>query len=239
MKPALLAAPLLLVSASAAARRLYQLNDKSDYANCRAAPTTDSPVVRQYKAGDTFGIECQVSGMRVFDYAIWDKTSDGCYLTDYYVDTGAPSAYVADYCLYDGPDPGPAVDDYRYRDQCDEVDPWNYYICQCVSFVAQRINERQRIYFTNAFGGSRWGDAGTWADAARNTTGVRVDRTPRPGCIAQHRRSALGHVAWVHSVCHANRSVTVEQYNVVPHQYSSETVPWDAFDYYIHLDHKH
>ncbi|KAJ1728109.1 hypothetical protein LPJ61_004213 [Coemansia biformis] len=230
---AVAAGPLL----AAAAVGAFTLNDKSGYANCRSEPTTNSTVVRQYKTGDQFDIECQVSGQRVFDYAIWDKTEDNCYLTDYYVDTGAAGGtYVTKNCLYDGPNPGPVVDDYRYKGLCDQVDPWNYYICQCVSFVAQRINERQRIYFTNTYKGNRWGDAGTWVAAARNSTGVKVNHVPKPGCIAQHWRSKLGHVAWVHSVNHRRKTVTIEQYNVIPYTYSTETVPWDAFDYYIHLD---
>ncbi|KAJ2549707.1 hypothetical protein EV175_004344 [Coemansia sp. RSA 1933] len=213
----------------------YYLNSLSSYVNCRSDANTSAPVVRQYQTGDVIDIRCQVSSQRVFDYAIWDKTQDGCYVTDYYVDTGVSSGYVAPYCLYRGGSPGPMVDDYRYKDQCDQVDPWNYYICQCVSFVAQRINERQRIYFTNRFDGYEWGNANTWVTAALSSPNVTVDLVPRPGCIAQHSRSALGHVAWVHSVDYARKTVTIEQYNVIPHLYSSEVVAWDAFDYYIHL----
>ncbi|KAJ1860273.1 hypothetical protein LPJ73_001450 [Coemansia sp. RSA 2703] len=217
----------------------YHLNDLTTYANCRANATTDSAVVKQYAAGDEFSIKCQVSGMRVFDYAIWDKTEDDCYLTDYYVDTGVSSQYVAPNCLYHGPVPGPRLDDYRYKGLCDQVDPWNFYICQCVSFVAQRVNERLGIYFTNRYKGFEWGNANTWAEAARNSPNVTIDQIPKPGCIAQHSRSELGHVAWVSKVDWRRKLVTIEQYNVVPHEYSCETVAWDAFDYYIHLDNRH
>ncbi|KAJ2812844.1 hypothetical protein FBU31_007530 [Coemansia sp. 'formosensis'] len=216
----------------------YQLNNLTTYANCRSEATTAGSVVKQYHTGDLIDIKCQVSGQRVFDYAIWDKTQDDCYITDYYVDTGVGSNYVTKNCLYDGPSPGPVVDDYRYKGMCDEVDPWNFYICQCVSFVAQRINERQGIYFTNRYKGFEWGNANTWPAAARNSN-VTINTTPRKGCIAQHSRSALGHVAWVHHVNRKERTVVIEQYNVVVHQYSTEVVPWDAFDYYIHLDPKY
>ncbi|KAI9503866.1 hypothetical protein GGI25_005658 [Coemansia spiralis] len=216
----------------------YQLNDLSTYANCRAEPNTTSAVTKQYRTGDRIDVRCQVSSQRVFDYAIWDKTQDNCYVTDYYIDT-AKAQYVAPYCLYHGSNPGPMVDDYRYKDQCDDVDPWNYYICQCVSFVAQRINERQHIYFTNRFKGQEWGNANTWAVAARNSPNVTVNLVPKRGCVAQHSRSALGHVAWVHAVDYQNKMVAIEQYNVVPHKYSRDVVPWDAFDYYIHLDECH
>ncbi|KAJ2155857.1 hypothetical protein GGF46_005555 [Coemansia sp. RSA 552] len=217
----------------------YSLNDLSDRVNCRESPTTDSAIVKQYGTGDVFDIPCQVSGNRVFDYAIWDKTSDNCYIADYYVETGANSAYVTGNCLYQGPNPGPMVDDYRYKGQCDGVDPWNFYNCQCVSFVAQRINERQGIYFTNRYKGFKWGNANTWAEAGRNSPNVTVDMIPKAGCIAQHTRSELGHVAWVHSVDEAEKTITIEEYNVVPLKYSTNTVPWDAFDAYIHLDCAH
>ncbi|KAJ2482656.1 hypothetical protein IWW47_005816, partial [Coemansia sp. RSA 2052] len=141
---------VVFVAASAVLAHAYQLNNQTTYANCRSEPTTTSAVIKQYHSGDFIDIKCQVSGQRVFDYAIWDKTQDNCYITDYYVDTGSASSnYVTKNCLYKGPNPGPSVDDYRYKDKCDQVDPWNFYICQCVSFVAQRINERQGIYFTN------------------------------------------------------------------------------------------
>ncbi|KAI9472852.1 hypothetical protein LPJ78_005016 [Coemansia sp. RSA 989] len=226
----------LLLSAAAHG---YHVNDLSSSVNCREGPNTTTAIVKQYNAGDFIDIKCQVSSQRVFDYAIWDKTQDNCYLTDYYVETGASSNYVARDCNYHGSNPGRAIDDYRYKDQCDEVDPWNYYICQCVSFVAQRINERQRIYFTNRYKGQIWGNANEWVDAARNSPNVTVDLVPKKGCIAQHSRSKLGHVAWVHDVDYRRKLVTIEQYNVIPHKYSKETVAWDAFDYYIHLDCDH
>ncbi|KAI8320891.1 hypothetical protein GQ54DRAFT_251174, partial [Martensiomyces pterosporus] len=213
----------------------YPLTNDTTYVNCRSEPTTAGTVVKQYHAGDDIQIKCQVSGQRVFDYAIWDKTQDDCYVTNHYVATGTTN-YVTRNCLYNGPFPGPVVDDYRYKDQCDQVDPWNFYICQCVSFVAQRINERQGIYFTNRYKGFEWGNANTWPAAARNSPNVTIDTTPKKGCIAQHSRSKLGHVAWVHSVNHKNRSIVIEQYNVVPHKYSTVTAPWTAFDYFIHLD---
>ncbi|KAJ2286876.1 hypothetical protein IW139_005875, partial [Coemansia sp. RSA 353] len=195
----------------------YVVNDLSDSVNCRAGPNTTTAVVKQYLAGDIINIKCQVSSQRVFNYAIWDKTQDNCYISDYYVETGVSSNYVERNCLYRGSNPGRTVDDYRYKNQCDEVDPWNYYICQCVSFVAQRINERQGIYFTNRYKGQIWGNANEWVDAAHNSTDVTVDTVPRKGCIAQHSRSQLGHVAWVHDVNYKRKLVTIEQYNVVPH----------------------
>ncbi|KAJ1788261.1 hypothetical protein LPJ62_002961 [Coemansia sp. RSA 2167] len=234
MKFSLISCVFLLSGASA-----YVVNDLSDSVNCRAGPNTTTAVVKQYLAGDIINIKCQVSSQRVFNYAIWDKTQDNCYISDYYVETGVSSNYVERNCLYRGSNPGRTVDDYRYKNQCDEVDPWNYYICQCVSFVAQRINERQGIYFTNRYKGQIWGNANEWVDAAHNSTDVTVDTVPRKGCIAQHSRSQLGHVAWVHDVNYKRKLVTIEQYNVVPHKYSKETVAWDAFDYYIHLDNEH
>ncbi|ORX69382.1 hypothetical protein DL89DRAFT_160354 [Linderina pennispora] len=216
----------------------YHLNNLTTYANCRAEPTTTSAVVKQYKTGDEFDITCQVGGQRVFDYGIWDKTSDNCYLTDYYVDTPVSGNYFTKNCNYQGDVPGPVVDDYRLKGQCDGVDPYNYYNCECVSFVAQRINERMGIYFHNRYKGNHWGDAYQWIEAAHNSS-VKVDTTPKKGSIAQHHRSKLGHVAWVKQVFYQQKRVMIEQYNVIPKNYSKEIVPWDHFDYYIHLTDKY
>ncbi|KAJ1956859.1 hypothetical protein GGI12_005196, partial [Dipsacomyces acuminosporus] len=183
---------------AAACVAAYPLSNETAFLNCRSEPSTSGKLVKKYVTGDDIQIQCQVSSQRISDYAIWDKTQDGCYVSDYYVATGK-RGYVTKNCLYNGKFPGPIVDDYRYKDKCDEVDPWNYYICQCVSFVAQRINERQGIYFTNRYKGQHWGNANEWPGAARNSPNVTINNKPKKGCIAQHSRSKLGHVAYVHS----------------------------------------
>jgi surface antigen len=100
--------------------------------------------------------------------------------------------------------------------------------------VAWRINSRLGIKFHNMYKGVNWGDAETWDDAARRT-GVKVDKTPKPGSIAQYNGGKAGHVAWVAAV--NGNDVTIEEYNWnTVRGYGKRTLDKGKFDYYIHLD---
>lgn len=65
--------------------------------NCRSGPGTDYDVVKSYSLGEDISITCQASGTVVNGDELWDMTSDGCYVTDYYVSTGTTS-YVTSPC---------------------------------------------------------------------------------------------------------------------------------------------
>ncbi|KAJ2525153.1 hypothetical protein GGI11_000283 [Coemansia sp. RSA 2049] len=128
--------------------------------------------------------------------------------------------------------PGPVTDDYPYAGDCDGVDPWLYYKCQCTSFAAWRINKRLGVDFHNKYKGPNWGNANTWDDAARESN-VAINSKPVAGCIAQTDAGKYGHVAWVSKV--SSSSVTVEEYNYnSPLKYGTRTVPKSAFRY-IHI----
>ncbi|OBT66690.1 hypothetical protein VE03_03956 [Pseudogymnoascus sp. 23342-1-I1] len=220
--------------------------------NCRTGPGITYPVKKSYAKGNTVTITCQTPGTSINGNAIWDLTSDGCYLTDYYVKTGS-SKYVKPQCdaasipappaTTEPTDPGTGSgdtgsageikNDYPYgASTCGDVDRWYYYACQCTSFVAWRINERLDINFHNKYEGQPWGNADSWDDAAR-ALGVKVDNTPVPGSIAQTDAGEAGHVAWVASV--DGDSVTIEEYNYVKTEgYSTRTLPASTFKY-IHL----
>ncbi|GJN69427.1 CHAP domain-containing protein [Purpureocillium lilacinum] len=209
--------------------------------NCRAGPDTSSAVKKTYTKGTDVKIVCQTEGPTIEGNSIWDKTSDGCYVADFYVKTGK-NGYVTDKCPGTKPPgggdggggsiPGPVKNDYPYNGRCSGIDPWKYYKCQCTSFVAWRINKRLGIKFHNYFKGPNWGDAKTWDEAARKT-GYKVDNNPKPGSIAQHSRNKWGHVAWVTKV--NGNQVTIEEYNHVrPDTYSVRTVNKSEF-VYIHL----
>lgn len=127
--------------------------------------------------------------------------------------------------------PGPVTNDYPYSGNCGGVDPWNFYKCQCTSFVAFRINKRLGIAFTNRYKGHAWGDAKIWDEAAKESK-VRMDSTPVPGCVAQ-TNAGPGHVAWVTKV--SGDKVTVEEYNYVHKKaYGTRTVAKSTFKY-IHI----
>ncbi|KAA8905678.1 CHAP domain-containing protein [Sphaerosporella brunnea] len=209
----------------------------TDSLHCRASPSTTSKIVKTYTGSADIKISCQTYGESIKGNRIWDKTSDGCYVADYYVKTGS-SGFVAPQCPGGGGGgtssnvPGPRGDDYLFRSSCGGVDPWNYYKCQCTSFVAQRINKRLGVAFTNRYKGAAWGNANTWDEAARRT-GVKINSTPKPGCVAQTNAGRYGHVAWVSAV--NGDTVVIEEYNWVKREgYSTRTVARSAFNY-IHL----
>lgn len=65
--------------------------------NCRSGPGTSYAVIKSYKKAQDVKITCQTTGDTVSGNNIWDKTSDGCYVADYYVKTGS-SSYVTIKC---------------------------------------------------------------------------------------------------------------------------------------------
>jgi surface antigen len=205
--------------------------------NCRSGPGTSYAVKKSYSKGFDVKISCQTTGTSVNGNNIWDKTQDGCYVADYYVKTGT-NGFVTKKCSGGGGGggggsvPGPVKNDYPYKSSCGGVDPWNYYKCQCTSFVAWRINKRLGIKFHNQYKGTNWGNANTWDNAAKRT-GVKVNNTPKPGCIAQSNAGNYGHVAWVTAV--NGNKVTIEEYNWAKREgYGTRTVSKGSFNY-IHL----
>jgi surface antigen len=235
---AFLLTTLLAFTASSVTAAPYPV--KAASLNCRKSPSTSAAVVKTYRKGQDVKITCQITGPTVSGNNIWDKTSDSCYVADYYIKTGT-NGFVTSKCHSSGGGsggstsgkvPGPRVDDYNYKGRCKSVDKWGYFTCQCTSFVAQRINERLGIKFTNYYKGPNWGDGNSWDEAARKT-GVKIDSTPKPGAIAQTNAGKAGHVAWVSAV--SGDKVTIEEYNYVhTHGYSVRTVPKSKFSY-IHL----
>ncbi|KAJ2614272.1 hypothetical protein EV177_002132, partial [Coemansia sp. RSA 1804] len=174
---------------------------------------------------------------------LWDKTTHGCYVADYYLYTGS-NGYVAKKCGSSSGGgggsssgggsskiPGPMKNDYPYSGKCSGIDPWRYYKCQCTSFVAWRINSRLGVKFHNYYKGPNWGNANSWSGAARKT-GVPINSKPVPGAVAQTTAGRYGHVAWVAKV--SGSQVTIEEYNWVKNKYSTRTVSKSTFNY-IHL----
>ncbi|MGD0244646.1 MAG: CHAP domain-containing protein [Streptosporangiaceae bacterium] len=133
------------------------------------------------------------------------------------------------------------TDDYPYRaDAPDQPDKWQFSTRECTSFVAWRINNDLHVPFQNSYQGQWFGNAETWASAAR-AAGVRVDATPQVGSVAQFPPDAAGagsegHVAIVIGVTGA--TITVEDYNWTDaydhdttHNYSQHAVPWAGLNF--------
>ncbi|KAL4862369.1 hypothetical protein BDV12DRAFT_178904 [Aspergillus spectabilis] len=89
-----------------------------DNVNCRSGPSTSDDVVTTYEKGADVQLECQTYGETVLGTSIWDKTTDGCYVTDYYVKTGS-TGMVTDNC--DGGSSGNGTSSYNGEISREEI----------------------------------------------------------------------------------------------------------------------
>ena len=132
------------------------------------------------------------------------------------------------------------TDAYDYRGVCPTpdggkriLDKWNKWICECTSYVADKLNERG-VPFTSRYKNVRWKSAGNWINAA-TLAGVPYNKTPRIGDVAWF---AYGHVAYVGAV-DSYGDVTISEYNWgMPHDYHARTVSRGAKaypNYFIHF----
>ena len=183
----------------------------------RKGPGTHYPVVRVIANNSPIQIACQTHGEAVGGTNVWNRLSDGTYVTDFYCDTPnfnslSPPLPACKGAPPPPPPPSPKlVDDYPYRTATpDTPDKWGFLCRECTSFVAWRLNQRG-IKFTNR----GFGHAYNWAEAARGL-GYRVDHSPAIGAVAHFDPGVSfagprGHVAYVAEM--NGDSITVEEYN--------------------------
>ncbi|KAG0033011.1 hypothetical protein BGZ81_009568 [Podila clonocystis] len=69
----------------------------ADALKCRSGPGTNFPALRQLSRGTDVQIICQTPGTNIRGDKLWIKTQFGCYVADFYVQTGT-SGYVAAHC---------------------------------------------------------------------------------------------------------------------------------------------
>nr|WP_245891291.1 CHAP domain-containing protein [Desmospora activa] len=132
---------------------------------------------------------------------------------------------------------GGSGDQYPYKEaNTSGVDPWGFYIRQCTSFVAWRLNDAG-IEFHNTMRGGRFSNAENWDDNAREL-GVKVNNKPAVGAVAQWDAGAfghsnLGHVAYVVEV--DGDRITIEEYNYEPYSFSKRSIPASQVSNFIHF----
>ena len=63
--------------------------------NARTGPSASYPLVRAHASGTALSVVCQAPGATVSTTAVWDKLTDGSYVTDRYVDTPSNTTYSA------------------------------------------------------------------------------------------------------------------------------------------------
>lgn len=76
--------------------------------NCRSEPNTGGAIVTSYAAGTNIEITCATRGEAVNGHDVWDKTTDGCFVSDWYVSTGT-AEFVAPECNGGTPPPPPPL----------------------------------------------------------------------------------------------------------------------------------
>lgn len=72
--------------------------------NARSGPSTAYPVVATYASGATISVLCQTSGQRIGTTSVWDRLTNGAWVTDYYVSTPSKTTYSGPLqrCTYPG-----------------------------------------------------------------------------------------------------------------------------------------
>ncbi|KAL5360645.1 hypothetical protein BJX96DRAFT_73122 [Aspergillus floccosus] len=100
----------LLLSLAAALSMANAYTITGSEVNCRTGPSTNDGISRTYKKGDDVKLSCQTYGESVQGSTIWDKTTDGCYVADYYVKTGT-TGMVTGEC--GGGSPGDGSSSYK------------------------------------------------------------------------------------------------------------------------------
>lgn len=113
------------------------------------------------------------------------------------------------------------------------IDRWRFYNRECTSFTAWCLNSRNKIDFSNRYGGIRWGHAKNWGYTAQKLD-ITVDMNPAIGSVYWSNEGTYGHVAWV---CDVNGdSVTIEEYNYpIAGTYNTRIVEADTATGYIHI----
>ena len=55
--------------------------------NARSGPASSYPVTGSYAPGSALSVSCQAPGQKIVTTSVWDKLTNGSYVTDYYVST--------------------------------------------------------------------------------------------------------------------------------------------------------
>ncbi len=72
----------------------YQITSLASL-NGRSGPKTSTPIMQTYAPGATVGVVCQTAGTKIGTTSVWNKLTDGNYVSDYYVSTPSNTTYSA------------------------------------------------------------------------------------------------------------------------------------------------
>ena len=72
----------------------YQITSLASL-NGRSGPRTSTHIVQAYPPGSIVGVVCQTAGTKIGTTSVWDKLTDGNYVSDYYLSTPSNTSYSA------------------------------------------------------------------------------------------------------------------------------------------------
>ncbi|MFW6205458.1 MAG: glycoside hydrolase domain-containing protein, partial [Actinomycetota bacterium] len=83
--------------------RSYQVTARTAL-NARTGPSTSNRVVRTYGSGRTLPVVCQTTGQRIGSTRVWNRLSDGSWVTDRYLSTPSSTGFSSALprCTYPG-----------------------------------------------------------------------------------------------------------------------------------------
>lgn len=127
----------------------------ADGVNCRSGPSTSDSVITAYSTGMDVDVTCQIYGESIFGNSIWDKTSDGCYVSDYYVQTGSDSMVEPE--CEGGSEPPPPGDGSEYNGPISRqqiLDRADFWISQGIPYSMEKTepDANGRAYRTDCSG---------------------------------------------------------------------------------------
>ncbi|MDR2336870.1 MAG: CHAP domain-containing protein [Candidatus Nomurabacteria bacterium] len=115
------------------------------------------------------------------------------------------------------------------------ADNWGMYKCECVSYVAWRVDNK---WGNMPYWGGR-GNANKWLNNAKNA-GIPTGKTPKVNSVGVSLKGTYGHVVWVEAV--SGNRVYISQYNASnaatawrKGDYSEQWIDASAYDGYIYF----
>jgi uncharacterized protein YraI len=83
--------------------RRYKVTSSTSL-NARTGPSAAYPVIRSHAAGSTLSVVCQARGQKVGTSSVWNRLSNGTWVSDYYVSTPSSTGFTSALprCTYPG-----------------------------------------------------------------------------------------------------------------------------------------
>ena len=202
-----LALTLALVPAGAANAAAYgpYVTVASPSLNERSAPSTSATVVGSLPYHSTIYISCQTSGSLVGASYIWDRLTNGAYISDYWTNTPGQNTWTT------------SISRCTTTAAVGRTVSYNEGASgQCTWWAIDRFHTFSG-YYPNLVAPGNNGDAQYWASNAVYN-GWTVTATPRINSIAvfppwTNGAGSVGHVAWVTAA--SGGQITVTEMNYV------------------------